>query len=199
VTADSRQAALQATVDIGEGVPDVAVFAHRLDVIVMKPSGNRRMVRWDVPRKSRLPLSRHAIARPLTDVLMRYPSVVIVDDVNGSVRGVRWEVEGDAKDWERIQSSGWFGVRPDILGPIYGGGFVPDRPYIFTLQLLPYIFTPLGLLASGPEDLVNLLRGLAPDAAVRQPDSWRLLSVMQQQNPKVQIGLTTSYFDQQLA
>ena len=42
-----------------------------------------------------MPLSRHVIARPLTDVLMRYPSVVIVDSVNGTTRGVRWEVEGE--------------------------------------------------------------------------------------------------------
>jgi len=146
-----------------------------------------------------LPLSRHPIARPLSDVLMRYPSVVIVDSVNGTARGVRWEVEGDAEDWERIQASGWFGVRPDILGPIYGGGFTAGKPYIFTLQLLPYIFTPLGLLAPKPEEVVNLLRGLEPNAAARRPDSWRLLSVMQRQNPKVQIGLTTSYFEQQLA
>ena len=146
-----------------------------------------------------MPLSRHVIARPLTDVLMRYPSVVIVDSVNGTTRGVRWEVEGDAADWERIQSNSWFGVRPDVVGPIYGGNFEPDQPYIFTLQLQPYIFAPLGLLASGPEELVHLLRGQEPSATVRRPDSWRLLSVMQRRNPKVQFGLTTSYFDQQLA
>ena len=144
-------------------------------------------------------LSRHVIARPLVDQLMRYPSVVIVDSVNGAVRGVRWEVEGDAADWKRIQAEGWFGVRPDVLGPIYGGDFVPDLAHIFTLQLQPYVFAPLGLLASGPEELVDLLRGMDPDAAVRREDSWRLLSVMQRRNPKMQTGLTTRYFEQQLA
>ena len=146
-----------------------------------------------------MPLSRHVIARPLSDVLMRYPSVVIVDSVDGTLRGVRWEVEGDAGDWERIQSNGWFGVKPDVVGPTYGGSFQADKPYIFTLQLQPYIFAPLGLLASAPEELVNLLRGQEPTATVRRQDSWRLLSVMQRHNPKVQFGLTTSYFQQQLA
>ena len=46
---------------------------------------------------------------------------------------------------------------------------------------------------------MDLLRGQAPNAAVRQPDAWRLLSVMQRQSPKVQFGLTTTYFDQQHA
>ena len=146
-----------------------------------------------------MPLSRHAIARPLVDALMRYPSVVIVDSSPGVLHGVRWEVEGDATDWERIQAHGWFGVRPDVLGPVFGGGFSAARPYVFTLQLQPLVFAPLGLIADGPEDLVDLLRGQAPNAAVRQPDAWRLLSVMQRQSPKVQFGLTTTYFDQQHA
>jgi hypothetical protein len=169
------------------------------DVIVMKLSPIWHMVGWGAERKFLLPLSRHVIARPLVDALMRYPSVVIVDSVDGAVRGIRWEVEGDADDWSRIQEAGWFGVRPDTIGPMFGGDFEADKAYIFTLQLQPYIFAPLGLLASGPEELVHMLRGQDPSAAVRRPDSWRLLSVMQQRNPKVQFGLTTSYFDQQLA
>ena len=96
-------------------------------------------------------LSRHVIARPLVDQLMRYPSVVIVDSVNGAVRGVRWEVEGDAADWERIQAEGWFGVRPDVLGPIYGGDFVPDLAHIFTLQLQPYVLRHLAFWRPDPK------------------------------------------------
>ena len=146
-----------------------------------------------------MPLSRHVIARPLCDVLMRYPSTVIVDSTAAVVHGVRWEVEGDAADWGRIQEGGWFGIRPDVVGPVFGGAFIPEQPFWFTLQLQPYYLAPLGLLASSAEDLVNLLRGQDPTAAVRNPDAWRLLSVMQRHNPKVQLGLTTRYFDQQLA
>ena len=146
-----------------------------------------------------MPLSRHAIARPLCDVIMRYPSTVIVDSTSGVLHGVRWEVEGDASDWSRIQENGWFGVRPEVLGPILGGDFSADLPFLFTMELQPSVFAPLGLLASSAEDLVDLLRGQEPDSAVRLPGSWRLLSVMQQHNPKVQFGLTTTYLDQQHA
>ena len=70
--------------------------APLVDVIVMKPTDDVPMVRLCGPRTAAVSLSRHVIARPLVDQLMRYPSVVIVDSVNGAVRGVRWEVEGDA-------------------------------------------------------------------------------------------------------
>ena len=43
-----------------------------------------------------LPLSRHVVARPLVNELIRYPSVVVVDSTAGTIHGVQWEVEGDA-------------------------------------------------------------------------------------------------------
>lgn len=145
-----------------------------------------------------MPISRHLVARPLVDVLMRYPSTLLVDAQGHAIHGVRWEVEGDAGDWERIQAQGWFGVTPDVLGPVFGGGFVPGQPYIFTLELDPLLLQPMALLADGPDDLVDTLRGLDGDAPARSPAAWKLLSVMQQRTPKIQVGLTTEYLEQQL-
>ena len=145
-----------------------------------------------------LPLSRHVVARPLVNELIRYPSVVVVDSTAGAIHGVQWEVEGDAGDWDTIQREGWFGVRPEVLGPVFGGGFDRSKPYVFTLMLLPTHWQPLGLLASGPDALVDFLRGLDFDEPSRHPSAWRLLSVMQPQGDKFQVGLTTRYFNESL-
>jgi hypothetical protein len=145
-----------------------------------------------------VPVSRHLVARPVVDVLMRYPSAVLVDAHGDAIHGVRWEVEGDADDWARIQANGWFGVTPDVIGPVFGGGFLPDLPLVFTFELDPLVLQPMSLLADGPEDLVDALRALDDDAPARAPGAWKLLSVMQQRTPKLQVGLTTTYFEQQL-
>ena len=132
----------------------------------------------------------------MVSALMRYPSMLLIETHGAAIHRVRWEVEGDDADWKRIQAEGWFGVRPEVLGPVFGGELDPTLTHIFTLELGRAFLQPLAILADDHEDLVGILRGLDPDAPERSTSAWRLLSVMQPHSDRVQVGLTTTYFDQ---
>jgi len=144
-----------------------------------------------------VPLSKHLIARPIVDALMRVPSTLVVDSNAHAIHSVRWEVEGDLGDWERIQANALFGVTPDVVGPVFGGDFDPDKPVRFTLQLDRAVFDPIALLAEGVEDFVDSMRALDDDAPARQHTRWKLLSVMQAVSPRREIGLTTTHWSNQ--
>ena len=145
-----------------------------------------------------MPLSNHLLARPIVDALHGIPSTLVVDATEQSIHGVRWEVEGDLDDWERIQADGLFGVTPEVVGPVMGGEFDPGRPLLFTLQLDRPVFDPIAMLAGDVESFVEAMRSLDDDAPARQSGCWKLLSVMQAVSPRRQIGLTTAHWEQQI-
>ena len=146
-----------------------------------------------------MPISRHLVARPLVDGLHGVPSEIIVDASENGIQGVRWEVEGDMADWERIQADQLYGVTPDVIGPVFGGDFDADRPLRFTLQLDADVLAPLAMLSDDIDDLVDTFRGLDDDEPARDPARWKLLSVMQARTPRIQVGLTTTWWQDQLA
>jgi hypothetical protein len=143
-------------------------------------------------------LSNHLIARPIVDALSGIPSTLVVDSTEQSIHSVRWEVDGDLDDWERIQADHLFGATPQAVGPVMGGEFSPESPVRFTLQLNRAVFEPIALLAGSVDEFVEALRSLDDDSPARQQTSWKLLSVMQAVSPRRQIGLTTTYWDSQL-
>jgi hypothetical protein len=141
-------------------------------------------------------LSKHLIARPIVDALTGVPSTLVVDSMDQAIRSVRWEVEGDLADWERIQAEGLFGVTPEVVGSVFGGGFQPQLPLRFTLLFDRSVFDPIALLADDVEDFVDTMRALDDDAPARSPAHWKLLSVMQAVTPRREIGLTTTFWSE---
>jgi hypothetical protein len=94
--------------------------------------------------------------------------------------------------WVQIQEEVLFNYRPEICGPVFGGGFNPTKEYIITVGLKPEHVTVLSILFEG-EDLLEWL--LSPSNSVDLSDSenYLLYSVMQQITPKTQWGMTTTY------
>ena len=146
-----------------------------------------------------MPLSSHLIARPIVDALHGIPSTLVIDATEQAIHSVRWEVEGDLADWERVQADQLFGITPEAVGPVMGGEFHPERPVRFTLELDRNVLEPIALLAGDVDSLVEAMRSLDDDAPARRSDCWKLLSVMQAVNPRRQVGLTTTHWADQTA
>ncbi len=147
------------------------------------------------PLEPTLSQSRRIIARPLIDDRMLYPSEVVVQHEGDILQSVQLEIEGDFSDWETIQQDGLFQCQPQILGPIFGGAFDPERELRFTVRLDPDWLPLASLLSPEPENLPLVLRDLEAGSPLRQASAWKLISVMQALGPSVQVGLTTRFFD----
>jgi len=110
-----------------------------------------------------------------------------------ALRDFHVDVVGTHDQWIAIQEEGLFGYNPDIAGPIFGGDFDPNKNYHFTLRLRPDQATLFGVLLESPKEAINAFCKADPNHFVRKAQSYWLVSVMQQQTPKTQWGMTTKY------
>ena len=110
-----------------------------------------------------------------------------------ALRDFHVEVAGTHDQWQMIQAENLFGYSADIVGPIFGGEFDPEKIYHFTLRLRPDQATLLGVLLESPKDAIQTFCNSDTDHFIRKGESYWLVSVMQQQTPKTQWGMTTKY------
>ena len=110
-----------------------------------------------------------------------------------ALRDFHVEVVGTHDQWEMIQTEKLFGYSPDIVGPIFGGQFDENKHYCFTLRLRPDQATLLGVLLESPKDAITTFCTSDLEHFIRKAESYWLVSVMQQQTPKTQWGMTTKY------
>jgi hypothetical protein len=117
---------------------------------------------------------------------------LFVSHQSDTIQDLRISFDSRVMAWVQIQEEVLFNYRPEICGPVFGGGFNPTKEYIITVGLKPEHVTVLSILFEG-EDLLEWL--LSPSNSVDLSDSenYLLYSVMQQITPKTQWGMTTTY------
>lgn len=146
-----------------------------------------------------MPLTKRTHDAPgLLPDLPLAPVTVVIDARDGRVYGARLELPGTAADWATIQERQLFHCTPGVCGPIFGGAFAEDLPFVFTVALAPEHVMVLAVLSESPDEAHRVLVDAPADSVLRAQESWRLLSVMQQRTPKVGWGLTTTWFEQHL-
>lgn len=141
-----------------------------------------------------MPLIRKTLQEPPLSGFPVSPVTVMVDAGANGVHGIRLEFSGDHNLWDEVRARGLFHHSDDICGPIFGGQFRLDLPFLFTVELVPSQVAVLAALTIRPEAAHEVLEHAPPESPLRRPESYRLLSVMQQRTPKVHWGLTTTWF-----
>jgi len=110
------------------------------------------------------------------------------------VEDIQLEFRGEHAVWEKITADGLFSYSENICGPIMGGRFSPKKEFIFTIRLQSEQVTILSILSESPSKAVDTLLKSQENPAFSKPESYLLISVMQQVTPKTQWGMTTSFY-----
>ena len=102
---------------------------------------------------------------------------------------IRLTFEGDETLWEQIQKRALFGVRPENIGPIFGGRFKSDRVLIFELRQRTTSTTFIGIMTEHPLDAAIKIIESPMDSELRHAQNYQLVAVKQALLPGMFVGL----------
>jgi len=109
-----------------------------------------------------------------------------------ALQGVMLRFQGDQSTWDAIMKKGLMGYAEERAGPIFGGSFDPQAPFVFEAILCSSQLTLLSLMIHNESNLRDHFISSSISAEMQNEASYRLHSVTQAlpKNPRVQIGLT---------
>ena len=99
---------------------------------------------------------------------------------------VAWET------WLQIDEGAWFNLAPERRGPIFAGGFDPEKPVELELRLASSELTTLALVTDDCWDIGGLLRGDNLVRSFKSERSWYALNVKQVIGP-LKAGFATTW------
>ena len=94
--------------------------------------------------------------------------------------------------WVALKDHSLFRYKPEICGPILGGGFNPAKPYIVTVELHADQLTFLSIMDDG-QSIEEWFQLKSVQNILTDSENFLLISTMQPITSKTQWGMTTVY------
>jgi hypothetical protein len=95
-------------------------------------------------------------------------------------------------DWDLVDAAGWFHLAPEVRGPCFAGGFLPDVPVTVEARLGTDELTLVSLLATDLWEVGGILRGAHLHPEVHRTEAWYALNVKQPRGA-LQTGFLTTW------
>lgn len=103
------------------------------------------------------------------------------------------EMTTDGAGWAALKDLKLFQFRPEICGPVFGGGFNPSKPYLITVEMHSNNLTLLSILHDNASNLEDWITEPTVSNALQDSAQFLLISTMQSITPTIQWGMSTIY------
>ncbi len=125
---------------------------------------------------------------PITDV-----GIALTTDDDGQLTELRLTFRLAAALWARLDAEQLFGLVPEVRGPLFAGGFLPEPDLEVEARLDAEHCPALQPLA---DNIYALGARLLPEAdnPLRRTESWKALVIKQQRGP-IKTGMQTTWSD----
>ncbi len=119
-------------------------------------------------------------------------TLVMLQPDNSVASEVRLNIQVPPEVYHHIENKSLFNLKPEVLGPLTGGDFLPDENYQLNLTLQPDLLPRLFKNATTADEAATYILNLSqePVDPLLLTENWLCLSVKQQQGDR-EISLST--------